>query len=182
MKSLVLIGSIRLNQNKNIMNITVKKMKDEDWPLVKNIYQEAIDTGNATFETEVPSWQQWNNAHLRDCRLVARAAGQIVGWVALSPVSNRCVYRSVAEVSLYVKSSAREKGVGKALLEAAIEDSERIGIWTLQGGTFPENTASIALQKACGFREVGRRERIGQMNGVWRDVILMERRSKVVGV
>ena len=164
------------------MDIVIEKMKDEDWPAVENIYREGIDTGNATFETEVPSWQQWNNAHFRDCRLVVKIAGQIVGWVALSPISNRCVYRSVAEVSLYVKSSARGKGVGKALLEAAIEESERIGIWTLQGGTFPENTASIALQKNCGFREVGRRERIGKINGIWRDVILMERRSRVVGI
>jgi L-amino acid N-acyltransferase YncA len=163
------------------MNIKVEKMKDEDWPAVRDIYKEGIVTGDATFETEVPQWQQWNKSHLRGCRLIAKAEGQVVGWVALSPVSERCAYQGVAEVSLYVKSSARGQGVGKALLKAAIEESQRFGIWTLQGGTFPENKSSIALQKACGFREVGRRERIGKRDGVWRDVILMERRSKVVG-
>ncbi len=168
--------------NKNIMNVIIEKMKDEDWPAVKQIYQEGIDTGNATFETEVPSRQQWDKTHLRDCRLVAKIAGQIVGWVALSPVSDRCAYRGVSEVSLYVKSSARGQGVGKALLKAAIEESERIGIWMLQGGTFPENAASLSLQRSCGFRVVGRREKIGCMNGRWRDVILAERRSKLIGI
>jgi len=163
------------------MDFTIGRMKDEDWLVVKSIYQEGIATGNATFETDVPEWEEWDKSHLRDCRLVAKPAGEIIGWVALSPVSSRCVYRGVAEVSLYVKSSTRGQGVGKALLKAAITESERIGIWTLQGGTFAENVASIALQKSCGFREVGYRERIGQMNGVWRDVILMERRSKRIG-
>lgn len=164
------------------MKFTVEKMKDEDWSAVRDIYQEGIDTGNATFETEAPSWQQWDKAHLRDCRLVAKAYGQIIGWVALSPVSDRCAYRGVAEVSLYIKSSARGQGAGKALLKAAIEESERIGIWTLQGGTFPENAASLALQKSCSFRKVGIRKKIGCMNGQWRDVVLTERRSKVVGI
>ncbi len=157
-------------------------MKDEDWPVVKEIYQEGIDTGNATFETEAPNWQEWNNTHLQDCRLVAKTAGQIVGWIALSPVSERCAYRGVAEVSLYVTSSAREQGVGKTLLKAVIEESERAGIWTLQAGTFPENVASITLQKNFGFREVGTREKIGCMNGQWRDVVLTERRSKIAGI
>ncbi|UCG60241.1 MAG: N-acetyltransferase [Phycisphaerales bacterium] len=156
-------------------------MTDSYWPEVAAIYREGIETGHATFETEVPPWEQWDNNHRRDCRLVAGSGDTIAGWAALSPVSGRCAYRGVAEVSLYVKESVRGVGVGKALLEALIEESERIGIWTLQGGTFPENKASIALQKSCGFREVGYRERIGQVNGVWRDVILMERRSKVVG-
>jgi L-amino acid N-acyltransferase YncA len=164
------------------MNFTIEKMKDDDWPVMKLIYQEGIDTSDATFETEAPDWEQWNKSHLDGCRLVARAGNEIVGWAALSPVSGRSVYAGVAEVSLYVKSSARGKGVGKALLKAVIEESECIGIWTLQSGTFPENTASIALQKACGFRKVGTREKIGCMNGRWRDVILMERRSKVIGV
>ena len=164
------------------MDFTVDKMKKEDWSAVQSTYQEGIATGNATFETEVPEWEKWDNNHLRDCRLVARVKGQVAGWVALSPVSNRCIYSGVAEVSLYVKVSARGQGIGKALLQAVIKESENAGIWTLQGGSFPENIASIALQKACGFREVGRRERIGQMDGVWRDVILMERRSKVVGI
>jgi len=164
------------------MNFTIEKMKDEDWPAVKEIYQEGIDTGDATFETEAPGLKQWNESHLRECRLVVKSEGKIVGWVALSPVSERCAYQGVAEVSLYVTPSARGYGVGKALLKAVIEESERIGIWTLQGGTFPENTASIALQKNCGFREVGTREKIGCMNGQWRDVVLTERRSKIVGI
>jgi phosphinothricin acetyltransferase len=164
------------------MNINIVKMKDQDWPVVKAIYQEGINSSDATFEVQVPSWQQWNKAHLRDSRLVAKTAGKIVGWVALSPVSTRHVYSGVAEVSLYVTASVRGAGVGKALLCALIEESERAGIWTLQAGIFPENAASIALTKACGFREVGYRERIGQMNGIWRDVILVERRSKVAGI
>lgn len=163
------------------MEFAVEKMKEEDWPAVKNIYQEGIATDNATFETDVPEWEEWDKSHLRDCRFVAKSAEEIVGWVALSPVSSRRVYQGVAEVSLYVKSSARGQGVGKSLLKSAIAESERIGIWTLQGMIFPENVTSISLCKTCGFREVGFRERIGQMNGVWRDVTLMERRSKSIG-
>jgi phosphinothricin acetyltransferase len=164
------------------MDFVIEKMTDRDWPEVKAIYEEGIATGDATFETKVPEWQQWDKNHLPQCRLVAKTANKVTGWVALSPVSGRCVYRGVAEVSLYVKASARGQGLGRALLEAVIEESERNGIWTLQGGTFPENLASIALQKSCGFREVGYRERIGCMSGKWRNVILMERRSKVAGV
>jgi len=165
-----------------IMKFIIEKMKADDWAAVRDIYHEGIEAGNATFETEVPSWEEWDRSHLPDCRLVAKAEGEVVGWVALSPLSGRCVYRGIAEVSLYVKGSARRQGIGKALLNAVIEESERMGIWTLQGSAFPENVASIAAQKACGFREVGRRERISQLNGVWRDIILMERRSKKVGV
>lgn len=164
------------------MDFVVEKMKADDWPTVQSTYREGIATGNATFETDAPEWEKWDKNHLRDCRLVARAEGQVIAWAALSPVSTRCVYSGVAEVSVYVMTSARGIGVGKALLGALIAESERVGIWTLQGGAFPDNAASIALQKACGFREVGCRERIGQMDGVWRDVILMERRSKVVGI
>ena len=164
------------------MNFVVERMKDEDWPMVQSIYREGITTGNATFETDAPEWEKWDTSQLRDCRLVARAEGKVIGWAALSSVSTRCVYSGVAEISLYIKSSARGVGVGKALLCALIEESERAGIWTLQGGIFPENAASIALTKACGFRKVGHRERIGQMNSVWKNVILMERRSKVAGV
>ena len=164
------------------MKFIVERMKDEDWDEVASIYQEGIATSNATFETDAPTWEKWDKSHLRDCRLVARAEGKIIGWAALSPVSTRCVYSGVAEVSLYVAASTRGIGVGKALLRAVIDESERIGIWTLQVGIFPENAVSIGLTKACGFREVGRRERIGQMDGIWRDVILMERRSKVVGI
>ncbi|MEJ2557610.1 MAG: GNAT family N-acetyltransferase [Anaerolineae bacterium] len=164
-----------------MMDFIVGKMKAEDWGDVRSIYQEGIATGNATFETDAPEWQEWDVRHLRDCRFVARRERQVVGWGALSPVSSRCVYAGVAEVSLYVTASARGEGIGKTLLRTLIEASERQGIWTLQAGVFPENEASIALHKACGFREVGYRERIGQMNGYWRDVILLERRSEVVG-
>jgi phosphinothricin acetyltransferase len=157
-------------------------MQDADWEMVRSIYHEGITTGNATFETDVPEWKDWNKGHLRDCRFVAKEGGRVVGWAALSPVSGRCVYAGVAEVSVYVAASARGRGVGKALLLALVEESERQGIWTLQAGIFLENETSIALHKSCGFREVGRRERLGQMNGVWRDVVLMERRSNVVGV
>lgn len=164
------------------MEFIVEEMKDEDWPKVADIYREGLATGDATFETDVSEWDRWDRNHLSGCRLVARAGKQITGWVALSSVSGRCVYSGVAEVSIYVKSSARGQGIGKALLEAAIKESERIGIWTLQSGTFPENVASIAIQKACGFREVGTREKIGCMYGRWRDVVLMERRSRIVGI
>ena len=163
------------------MNFITDKMNVEDWDEVNLVYQEGIATGNATFETNVPEYEKWDKSHLRDCRLVVRTEGKVIGWAALSPVSTRCVYSGVAEFSLYVAVSTRGMGVGKALLRTLIDESERIGIWTLQAGIFPENTASIALTKVCGFREVGCRERIGQMVGIWRDVILMERRSKVVG-
>ena len=164
------------------MDFIIDKMKVEDWDDVASIYREGIATSDATFETDAPTWEKWDKSHHRDCRLVARTEGKVIGWVALSPVSTRCVYSGVAEVSLYVAASTRGIDVGKTLLRALIDESERIGIWTLQAGIFPENAASIALTKACGFREVGRRERVGQMDGVWRDVILMERRSKVVGI
>jgi phosphinothricin acetyltransferase len=157
-------------------------MQREDWEAVRAIYRQGIATGNATFETDAPTWAAWDASHRCDCRLVARVGGRVVGWAALSPVSGRCVYAGVAEVSVYVALAARGQGVGKALLRALVAESERAGIWTLQGGIFPENVASIALHEACGFRRVGLRERLGQIKGVWRDVVLMERRSKVVGV
>ena len=158
-------------------------MRAEDWPSVRAIYVQGIATGQATFETEAPAWEEWNAAHMENCRFVAREAGEIVGWAALSPVSGRCVYGGVAEVSVYVAESARGQGIGKKLLQELIAVSEKAGIWTLQAGIFPENVPSIELHKVCGFREVGYRERIGQMHdGVWRDVVLMERRSKVIGV
>lgn len=166
----------------NLMDIVIEKMKDEDWPAVKSIYIEGIATGNATFEANAPAWEQWDKGHLKDCRLVAKSGNDIVGWIGLSPVSERCVYKGVAEVSLYIKESTRGRGIGKALLSVVIEESERRGIWTLQSGIFPENTTSIALCKNCGFRELGIREKIGFMNGRWRDVVLMERRSKVSGI
>ncbi len=165
-----------------IANIAVEKMQDKDWEVVRAIYREGIATGNATFETDVPEWAAWDAGHLRDGRLVARAGEQVLGWAALSPVSGRCVYAGVAEVSVYVASAARGKGVGKALLRELVAESERAGMWTLQGGVFPENVASIALHEACGFRKVGVRERLGKLRGVWRDVVLMERRSEIVDV
>ena len=164
------------------MNLTLEKMKSADWNAVRAIYEEGIATGHATFETEVPEWREWDRSHLRDCRLVAKAKEQVVGWTALSPVSERCVYAGVAEVSIYITSSARGQGIGKTLLKALIDKSEKVGIWTLQAGVFPENTASIALHKACGFREIGYRSRIGQTGDVWRDVVLLERRSEICGL
>jgi phosphinothricin acetyltransferase len=170
------VGAVILNE------LTIERMKPEDWEAVRSIYQDGLATGNATFETDVPEWKDWDQSHLRHCRLVARRKDQIVGWAALSPVSSRYVYRGVAEISIYIAAAARGLGVGKTLLQALIEESERAGIWTLQAGIFPENAASITLHKAYGFREVGYRERIGQIKGVWRDVVLMERRSKVAGI
>jgi L-amino acid N-acyltransferase YncA len=164
------------------MNLVIEDMKPHDWPSVRKIYEEGIATGVATFETYAPSWEDWNSAHLSRCRLVARTDGSLVAWAALSPVSERCVYGGVAEVSIYVASSAGGRGIGKALLEALIKESEKAGIWTLQGGIFPENEASVRLHRSCGFREVGRRERLGQLDGEWKDVLLMERRSRIVGV
>jgi L-amino acid N-acyltransferase YncA len=149
---------------------------------VLRIYGEGINTGLATFETETPTWEQWDAGHLPGARLVALRSDQVVGWAALSAVSRRSVYRGVAEVSVYVSDAARGQGVGRRLLEALIEASEVIGIWTLQAGIFPENLASVALHKNCGFREVGLRERIGAHHGVWRNTLLLERRSKVVGI
>jgi L-amino acid N-acyltransferase YncA len=163
------------------MDIIVDKMTPQDWQAVRAIYLEGIATRNATFETDAPDWEKWDRGHLADCRLVARKGDQVIGWAALSPVSGRCVYAGVAEVSVYIAEAARGQGAGKALLQALVEDSECHGIWTLQAGIFPENAASLALHKSCGFREVGRRESIGQMDGMWRDVALLERRSRIVG-
>jgi len=164
------------------MNFVIESMTPADWPAVRAIYEEGIATGHATFETAAPEWAKWDAGHRPDCRLVARNNSEVLGWAALSPVSGRCVYAGVAEVSVYVAAAARGQGVGKSLLAALIDAAEQAGIWTLQAGIFPENTGSMALHRAGGFREVGRRERLGQMNGIWRDVALLERRSKVVGV
>jgi L-amino acid N-acyltransferase YncA len=161
---------------------TIDRMQASDWECVRSIYHEGIATGNATFETEAPDWDTWNKAHLPFCRLVARNTDTVLGWAALSPVSSRCVYGGVAEVSVYVAASARARGIGRALLGELIAESERSGIWTLQAGILAENGASIAIHRMGGFREVGRREKLGKLNGKWRDVILMERRSKLVGI
>lgn len=166
------------------MNYSIDEMRAGDWERVRSIYLEGVATGHATFETDAPpSWEKWDAAHLPKPRLVARAGDAgVVGWAALSPVSSRRVYGGVAEVSVYVGEQGRGRGVGRVLLGALVEASERQGIWTLQAGVFPENTASVNLHLRCGFREVGRRERIGRLNGVWRDTLLLERRSERVGL
>ena len=165
------------------------------WPAVREIYREGIATGNATFEVELPDWEKWDSNHRKTCRLVALEPFpddgvdrliplgnfRVLGWAALSPASTRRVYAGVAEVSVYVAAAARGKGVGKSLLKALIQESEVKGVWTLQAGIFPENSASIALHKSCGFRKVGVRRRIGKLGDTWRDVLLLERRSTTVG-
>lgn len=160
----------------------VRPMIPEDGEQVLEIYAEGIATGHATFETEVPSWSEWDEGHLEACRLVAEEGERILGWAGLSPVSDRCVYGGVAEVSVYVSGTERGRGVGTKLLRALVEAAEDEGLWTLQAGIFPENEASVALHRRCGFQVVGRRERLGKLDGRWRDVLLMERRSDVVGV
>lgn len=159
------------------MDRAIDHMKAGDWEEVRSIYLEGIASGNSTFETGAPPWEKWDEAHLQIGRLVMRDGDRILGWAALSPVSKRNVYRGVAELTVAVTESARGQGVGRALLQALIDESERNGIWTLQASIFPENTASVKLHLRCGFREVGRRERIATLNGVWRDTLLFERRS-----
>jgi L-amino acid N-acyltransferase YncA len=163
--------------------VRIEPLRPADWPAVAAIYAAGIATGNATFETDVPSWERWNASHLPDHRLVARYGrdGEVAAWAALAPVSDRCAYAGVAENSIYVAESARGRGVGRRLLTALVEQGEEAGIWTVQTGIFPENTASLALHRRCGFRVVGVRERLGQLDGRWRDVLLLERRSARVG-
>jgi L-amino acid N-acyltransferase YncA len=182
------------------MDFQITALHPEDWAAVREVYREGIATGNATFETELPDWEKWDGAHRQDCRLVAcesvdrepgRAVavnlhapplhkGAVIGFAALSPVSSRRAYAGVAEVSVYVAASARGRGIGRALLQALVSESEGCGMWTLQAGIFPENVASIALHKSCGFREVGVRHRIARLGETWRDVLLLERRSAKV--
>jgi len=159
----------------------IDPLMPSDWLAVRAIYVDGIAAGQPTFDTEAPEWSAWDSIHLPHCRLAARADGVLVGWAALSSVSKRACYAGVAEASVYVAATHRGQGIGKKLLEALIAESERHGIWTLQGATFPDNVASLRLQQSCGFRIVGRRERIGQRNGVWRDTVLTERRSAIVG-
>ena len=163
------------------MNFCIRPFTAEDWPQAREIYLQGIATGVATFETEAPSWSGWDAAHLPFARMTAReeGGGMVLGWAALSPVSARSVYRGVAEISVYVRNIARGQGIGKALLEALVAESEKHGIWTLQATIFASNEASLALHRACGFREVGRRERIAQLHGEWHDTVVMERRSSV---
>ena len=155
----------------------VRELGEADWPEVASIYAAGIATGDATFETEVPDWDEWDAAHLRDHRLVATDDSGVLGWAALAPTSSRHCYRGVVEESVYVATRARGRGIGRALLERLIERAEAAGIWTIEAGIFPENAASLALHRACGFRVVGVRERIAQLHGVWRDTVLLERRS-----
>lgn len=161
--------------------IQIRGLVEEDWDFVRSIYLAGIASGHATFETETPNWAQWNSAHLPAPRLVALSSETIVGWAALSRVSMRAAYAGVAEVSVYVGEEMRGRGIGKLLLETLVRESEQNGIWTLQASIFPENFASISLHKSCGFREVGSRERIGKLKGIWRNTLLLERRSKEIG-
>jgi L-amino acid N-acyltransferase YncA len=176
------------------MTYAILPMLPSHWASVRGIYGEGIATGNATFETELPDWEKWDCSHHKTCRLIALAPGdaataevriphygRLLGWAALSPVSSRRVYAGVAEVSVYVAAAARGRGIGKALLRTLAQESEANGIWTLQAGIFPENAASIALHKSCGFREVGVRRRIARLGETWRDVLLLERRSATIG-
>ena len=164
------------------VDLLIEPLAAAHWPAVRAIYEAGIATGQATFTTEAPSWDAWDAGHLPHCRLVATGtAGQVRGWAALSPVSSRCVYAGVAEVSIYIAAEARGRGVGQQLLAALVADSERHGLWMLQAGIFPENAASLALHASQGFRTVGRRERISQLGGQWRDTLLLERRSAAVG-
>src|SRR5713226_7871027 len=163
------------------MALEIVDMSASDWQHVRRIYLEGLATVQATFETEAPSWETWNADHLPFARLVAVLYGRVEGWAALSPVSRRAVYCGVAEVSVYVGRDWRGQGVGRVLLERLIEASEKNGIWTLQASIFPQNEASIALHKSCGFREVGVRERIARLHGVWRNTALLERRRNAVG-
>lgn len=165
------------------MEYKIDVMKSSDWEQVKNIYLEGIKTGTATFQTEAPAWENWDKGHLNICRLVARSTNDILGWVALSPTSNRDCYKGVVEVSIYIGEKFKRQGIGTTLLRNLIKQSEENGIWTLYCAIIRENTASIEMHKKCGFREIGIREKVAKMdNDVWHDVVLMERRSKIVGI
>lgn len=162
--------------------IILSKMLPGHWNQVAKIYRQGIETGMATFEKKVPSWEAWDGNHIKECRIIAKEVDKVIGWAALSNVSSRCVYGGVAEVSVYVGTANRGMGVGELLLKNLIDQSEKLGYWTLQSGIFPENKKSIELHQKAGFRIIGYREKIGQLDGVWKDNILMERRSKKVGL
>ncbi len=165
-----------------IAEFQIEAMCPEHWEQVRAIYLEGIQTGNATLEADAPEWKVWDADHAPSPRLVARREGIILGWAALSPVSGRCIYGGVAEVSIYIGEAYRGQGVGLALLQHLVQASEGAGFWTLQAGILKENLASRQLHARAGFREVGYRERLGKLNGIWRDVVLMERRSSQVGI
>lgn len=165
-----------------LIYMEIFKIESHHYPQIAAIYLQGISSGNATFQTEVPDWTDWDKSHLPHSRLAVFVNNDIAGWAALTPVSSRCVYAGVGEVSIYIADKYRGKGIGKALFSQLIKDSEENGLWTLQSGIFPENTASIKLHEACGFRQIGYREKIGKMNGIWRDNIILERRSKTAGI
>ena len=164
------------------MKIKISKMLPDHWKEVSEIYREGIETGMATFEKITPKWETWDSNHLKDGRLIAKIGERIVGWAALSAVSSRCVYGGVGEVSVYIAHEFRGNNIGKELLKRLIQESEFIGLWTIQSGVFPENIASIKLHEKVGFRKIGFREKIGKLDGTWKDNILLERRSKLVGI
>jgi L-amino acid N-acyltransferase YncA len=157
--------------------LLIRDLEERDWPAVRAIFEEGIATRSATLETEAPSWEDWDGAHLSP-RLVAEEGGEVLGWAALTPFSSRECYRGVAESSVYVSARARGRGIGRALMERLVRESEEAGFWTLQAGVFPENEESLALHRRCGFRVVGVRERIGRLDGEWKDVVLLERRTE----
>jgi L-amino acid N-acyltransferase YncA len=158
----------------------VRELREEDWPAVREIFEQGIATKNATFETEAPAWDAWNRTQLDGHRYVAVEQGRVVGWVAAHPVSLRPCYRGVVEHSVYVDDRFQGRGIGRVLLERLVESTEADGIWTIQTGVFPENEASLRLHERCGFRVVGTQERLGKLDGVWRDVVVIERRSEVI--
>jgi L-amino acid N-acyltransferase YncA len=162
------------------MDVLFRQMTEYDWDFVADIYKQGIETGNATFQQEIPTWEEWNEGHLKMCRIIAETDNKIVGWAALSPVSRRIVYAGVTEVSVYVSDEYNGLKIGTKLLEKLISESENEGIWTLQASIFRENKASLKIHENLGFRQVGYREKIGKMDGTWRDTILLERRSKIV--
>jgi L-amino acid N-acyltransferase YncA len=160
----------------------IKNIEQENFHQVAEIYKQGLDTGIATFQNDIPDWENWDKNHLPNCRIAAFEGNEMAGWAAITPVSSRCVYAGVGEVSIYIAANFRGKGVGEFLLNQLIKESEQAGLWTLQSGIFAENIGSIKLHQKCGFRQIGYREKIGQKDGVWKDTIFMERRSKIVGI
>jgi phosphinothricin acetyltransferase len=163
-------------------SIKLRAMTPNDWSEVARIYEEGLETGNATFQQEVPTWEEWNSGHVKSCRIAAFINETMAGWAALSAVSSRAVYAGVAEVSVYIGKDFRGMRIGDQLMKNLVDESEKEGFWTLQSSIFPENEASVKLHEKYGFRTMGYRERVGKMNGIWRDTVIMERRSKVIGV